>query len=157
MDTSPYISFHPSEIMPAPRPRAAAFGGRARVYHPKKYTDYQKELTRTIKELAPEGTHFDRGVPVSLNVTMFIPRPPTSKLIMPRGDIDNYAKPIIDALTKAGVLDDDTQVVDLAAQKYFTDDAPEIRLYLRKLVFVNYWGHLQSNLNALLGGPDDNS
>lgn len=64
----------------------------------------------------------DRGEPftgpVSLNVIFNAHRPKTTKKTFPRGDLDNYEKALMDALTKhGGFWIDDDQVVELQSAK----------------------------------------
>lgn len=83
----------------------------------KEHTDELVEMLRTLKIEPFDG-------PVSVDLTFLCTRPPTSKLHHPKPDIDNYAKTILDAITKAAnIWTDDTQVVHLSAQKRWA--APE--------------------------------
>ena len=44
-------------------------------------------------------------------------RPKTTKRDNPRGDIDNYIKAVLDALTKKGYWIDDDQIITIEADK----------------------------------------
>lgn len=57
--------------------------------------------------------------PVHVLIEQIASRPKTGKLDFPRGDVDNYAKGPLDALTKAGAWDDDNQVVGLSVFKRY--------------------------------------
>lgn len=59
---------------------------------------------------------------VAVDLIHCLPRPKTRKKPYPRGDVDNYDKPILDALTRSGIWEDDDQVVYLAATKAYTMD-----------------------------------
>src|SRR3546814_3208828 len=87
--------------MPAPRPRTrvVAPAGRkpiAVVYNPKDYTEWKQDAAKQAK-LQMTGEPFEGPVEVTLQFTA--PRPKTTKLAVPKPDIDNYAKGALDALT----------------------------------------------------------
>lgn len=50
-----------------------------------------------------------------------------------RGDVDNYAKCILDGLTKAGVLKSDATVVDLVCHKRRDRDNPRTEITVREV------------------------
>jgi Holliday junction resolvase RusA-like endonuclease len=52
-------------------------------------------------------------------------KPKTTKRDNPRGDIDNYVKAVLDALTKKGYWNDDDQIVTLHADKRWPSDTEE--------------------------------
>lgn len=66
-------------------------------------------------------TQFDKDVPVSVRITFLMPRPKTVKRHMPTvpPDIDKLCRAVLDALTDVGVWVDDSQVVDLGANKIY--------------------------------------
>lgn len=105
--------------IPASRPRVSRWG----VYYSKNYTDWQKEAERLMADL--NAQYSDK--PVVLFLEHIVPAPKTkSKSGFPRGDIDNYSKAPMDALTKVGKLwKDDTQVVGLVAFKRFAEPNEE--------------------------------
>jgi len=51
-----------------------------------------------------------------------------------RGDVDNYAKCILDGLTKAGVLETDASVVDLVCHKRRDRERPRTEITVREIV-----------------------
>lgn len=58
--------------------------------------------------------------PLFVRLTSVVQKAKTSKLLWPRGDVDNYAKAPLDAITKAQVLwHDDDQVLELVTSKRF--------------------------------------
>lgn len=50
-----------------------------------------------------------------------------------RGDVDNYAKCILDALTRSGVLRSDASVVDLICHKRRDRDNPRTEIFIKAL------------------------
>ena len=71
-------------------------------------------------EVLPMQTHTEPAH-VRVVLTFHVAKARTSKLTRPTGDIDNYAKATLDALTKKGFWKDDVDIVDLSATKQFTD------------------------------------
>ena len=57
--------------------------------------------------------------PLAVQLVVVCTKPKTSKLDLPRQDIDNFAKSVLDALTKAGAWIDDAQVARLVVEKRF--------------------------------------
>lgn len=119
--------------MPAPRPRARAFMVKGKpivsMYSPAEYKAWQStvadalndELDLLLADLPPETFPLQGVLTVGIIVTAR--RPKTTKLPHPKPDVDNYAKAVLDAMTKAGVWDDDTQVAFLAVKKEWGDEA----------------------------------
>lgn len=114
--------------MPAPRPRTRVIqprhGGRAiaTVYNPKEYTDWGNKVAELIgHEIAFSEIPQLTG-PVTVGLVITVKRPKTSKLSAPKPDVDNYAKAVLDAMTKAGVWGDDAQVEFLAVKKQWGDE-----------------------------------
>ncbi len=92
-------------------------GGRARAYPDPKYTAWLREA----------GSWFDEcdGLPpspltglLSVDVMCFVEKPKTGKLLTPRGDVDNYLKPPLDAATGRLWVDDD-QIVEARVTKEY--------------------------------------
>lgn len=98
--------------MPAPRPRVMKNGT---VFYPTPYPQFmgvlQKEISKLVTVAPFEG-------PLVVAVEIVRPRPKTTKLHAPRGDVDNLAKGPLDAATKTGRLwGDDVQIVDMIVSK----------------------------------------
>lgn len=107
------------EPMPSPRPRFRVIGKFASAYMPKAYQVHTAALVEQMQQMNCEP----REGPLSVDLTVWVTRPKTSKLAFPKPDIDNYEKTVLDAITKAGNLwRDDTQVVQLNSLKAW---APE--------------------------------
>lgn len=92
-------------------------GGRrpiASLYSPKEYADWQRELLDALRGV--EAVRFN-GLVVA-TVESFPTRPKTTKLLVPKPDVDNYAKGVLDCITKdTRFWSDDTQVADLLTRK----------------------------------------
>lgn len=98
--------------VPASRPRVSRFG----TYYGKRYKAW---LTAAPAQLPRRLPRFSG--PVHVEVYVACARPKKTKLTHPRGDCDNFAKGPLDALTKAGVWNDDGQVVRLLVEKRWAD------------------------------------
>lgn len=100
----------------------------ATVYSPKEYKEWQAAVAEALNALAAKSvpqTPFDG--PVYVHVRSEAPRPKTTKLLIPKPDVDNYAKGVLDVITKDGRFwSDDTQVADLLTTKRWTTGEPGI-------------------------------
>jgi Holliday junction resolvase RusA-like endonuclease len=103
----------PGEPRPHPRPRAASWGGHARIYTPKPAQDRKYLIQQYAKE-AMQGRPPHVG-PVTVDLDFLMPRPKNmiwKKKPMPRvhhtkiGDCDNLAKGVLDSLNGVVYLDD---------------------------------------------------
>lgn len=113
----------PGQPVPQPRPRVSTWGGRGRAYTPAAHPihAYRLAIQLAAKRKRIEG-------PVVLDVVAVFARPPShwnkgglkaDAPLWPRADGDNVLKGVADALTDAGVWDDDDQVVDWHIRKRF--------------------------------------
>jgi Holliday junction resolvase RusA-like endonuclease len=90
------------------------------MYSPKEYAEWQREAAKHLHGVA---AHFFEG-PLVVEVVNYAVRPKTTKLFAPKPDVDNYAKGVLDAITKDGRFwSDDTQVVTLIATKAWAEEA----------------------------------
>ncbi|TPL94791.1 RusA family crossover junction endodeoxyribonuclease [Mesorhizobium sp. B2-3-10] len=110
----------PYKTPPCPRPRVTRWG----VHYPKTYTAWKKQAEADIRRLAT--AHYAGRVCVVIECVECPPRSDTHKRReerlqsgWPRGDVDNLAKAVLDAMTQAGVWGDDTQVVTLTCSKRY--------------------------------------
>ncbi len=85
------------------------------------YTGKYKVFTAEAPSKIPSSEYFyEKGVPVTVNIRFFMQRPASPANSYPVGDIDNYCKSILDAITKNGTYwHDDSQVVSLKATKQY--------------------------------------
>ncbi|QIK64114.1 RusA family crossover junction endodeoxyribonuclease [Leucobacter viscericola] len=84
-----------------------------------------RALVQSVAEAAlleAGGVGFD--CPVELHVTFFMPRPKKPKFHLPatKPDIDKLLRAVMDALTKSGVIRDDSRVTAVSMYESFTDD-----------------------------------
>lgn len=107
----------PLEPMPCPRPRIALRGRFPTAYYDKKYVAWKEEAEKLLTTI--RGDRAAHTSPVAVTVRFFCHRPRTTKLLTPKGDIDNYVKALFDAMTKAGWWTDDTLVYHVDAEKHF--------------------------------------
>ena len=94
-----------------------ARGKFAHAYYPASYKKWKEQFAEKL-----DGLDEPLEGPLSLTIRNFIKKPRTSKLTHPIGDVDNYAKSVMDALTQLGFWHDDKQVVSLIVTKEFTPD-----------------------------------
>lgn len=99
-----------TEPVVASRPRVTRWG----TYYNDKYKNWMIEAPKHIPvvEKPLEGA-------LAVNMVYKVTKAKTSKRTWPRGDIDNFEKAVLDALTKAGVWGDDDQVVHVSHTKRF--------------------------------------
>lgn len=103
-------------VDPKPQPRARV--GRWGAYYPKTFQAYKTEVLERLEDLnAPS----EDGLFI-LCVESVVQKPKTSKLSVPKGDVDNFAKAPLDALTRMSrIYTDDTNIVALWTTKRFAE------------------------------------
>lgn len=119
--------------VPASRPRVTRRG----TYNAPAYETYKQGLT---KALFDQFGYFcwDFPAPGSKERSKWL-KANRYKMVLrvyqanARGDIDNFAKSVMDAMTKAGVIADDSQVDELDAKKQVDKSCPRIELELLKV------------------------
>lgn len=129
----------PLKPVPCPRPRTTRSG---RTYYPKSYETWR------YGDGIPEGqagaldyVGFHRldpplEGPLLAFVESVLPLPVTVTRDYPQYDVDNYAKSILDVVTKAGgIWKDDEQVAALVSCKRYVErgESPHSFVYIREL------------------------
>lgn len=124
----------PGEPIPQPRPRVSTQGGFARAYVPAKHPVHAyRDAIAAAARVAGAGVH---GEPVSVVIDFVWERPKSHMRksgvkpdapALPRPDLDNTTKAVLDSLN--GVAwEDDSQVQRLVVEKSY---GPEARTTVR--------------------------
>lgn len=124
----------PGEPVPQPRPRVSTRGGFARAYVPAKHPVHAyRDAIAAAARAAGAGVH---GEPVSVIIDFVWERPKSHMRksgvkpdapVLPRPDLDNTTKAVLDSLN--GVAwEDDSQVQRLVVEKSY---GPEARTTVR--------------------------
>ena len=118
----------PGEPVPQPRPRVSTRGGFARAYVPKEHPVHA--YRKAIAEAADEAGLVAQDEPLNVVIDAVFARPkshltragvkPTAPRL-PRPDVDNIAKAVLDALQD--VIGDDTLVARLVVEKSYGQEA----------------------------------
>ena len=111
--SEPLTIFFPGTPTTASRPRVTRQGW---AYYEKSYKEWMKAAHAVLKKMP--CAHFPGPVSVLIGIAVKRPKKPTNPF--PRGDVDNFAKGPLDALTKAEVWPDDNVVVKLTVRKWYT-------------------------------------
>jgi Holliday junction resolvase RusA-like endonuclease len=118
----------PGEPVPQPRPRVSTRGGFARAYVPAQHPvhAYRQSLSAAARAAGLGKT----GEPLNVVIDAVFERPkshmtktgvkPTAPRL-PRPDVDNLAKAVLDALQD--VMGDDTNVARLVVEKSYGQEA----------------------------------
>ena len=121
--TSLHIPVNP---VPASRPRVSKWG----TYYGKIYENFRNEM----REALTGNLNVKIDGPLDVHVEVIVRKPRTGKREFPRGDVDNYAKGILDSLTNHGnVWHDDDQITNFTIIKRYA--APEEDVAI--VVFIN--------------------
>jgi Holliday junction resolvase RusA-like endonuclease len=108
-----------------PVPKSAGVPGRARGQwiFPPRYRAWRTHADKHLKKQR-DLDHQPYWQPVRVSLLIVCRKPRTSKRDMPLGDVDNYAKAVLDAITQCKwVWHDDDLVQRLAVLKLFEKDA----------------------------------
>jgi len=70
--------------------------------------------------------------PVRVTLMFFLRQPKRPKASVPitKPDVDKLARAVLDGMTDAGVIRDDSQVTTLTARKRYTTEAPHLRVFV---------------------------
>lgn len=122
------------------RPRAVRIGSGVRMYDPKKSRDYKKHVATIAKQHAPKRI-LEGALVAEIKIHRQIPKSTTKKdraLIfegvkrpVTKPDTDNYTKSILDACNGI-IYKDDSQIVNLYAEKHYSDD-PRVEVTIYEL------------------------
>lgn len=96
-------------------------GGRAVLVEANKaLPEWRRRVELALAEYKPEQPI---SGPVSVELTFFFTRPKSVKreFMTVKPDIDKTSRAILDCLVRAGILKDDSLVVDLAATKHYSE------------------------------------
>ena len=125
---------------PQLRPRATRIGNSIRLYDPKTTTNYKNHVKLSAKQQW-KGKPLECPLVVELDIYRQIPKSTSKKrrklmnerVIRPtvKPDLSNYVKGIEDALSGI-VYKDDSQIVDLIARKFYSDN-PRVEIRVSKL------------------------
>jgi Holliday junction resolvase RusA-like endonuclease len=108
--------FIPVVPVPASRPRVSKWG----TYYGKTYKLFRSQMRAWLeKHWTPRPFEIERG-PLVVTVFALVPKPKTTKRSWPKGDVDNYAKAVLDALN-GWVWEDDDQILTLHVYKQWVD------------------------------------
>lgn len=115
--SAPVAVLFPVNPVPASRPRVTRWG----VYYGKTYKKWMAEVERVVGLSSPSDFSMTTRPLLVVNENV-VEKPRTSEREYPRGDVDNYAKAALDAITKHQLAwQDDDQVVALLAIKRFAE------------------------------------
>jgi Holliday junction resolvase RusA-like endonuclease len=116
------------EPVPQPRPRVSTRGGFARAYVPKEHPVHA--YRKAIAEAADEAGLVAQDEPLNVVIDAVFARPKShltktgvkaTAPRLPRPDVDNIAKAVLDALQD--VIGDDTLVARLVVEKSYGQEA----------------------------------
>lgn len=103
----------PFDPVPASRARVPRFG---KPYYTGKYAKWRPIAIGALRSMCPDEPI---SCPVFVRAEFIVEKPKTSKLSIPKGDLDNYLKALFDALNSSGIWVDDKQVVKAVCKKEF--------------------------------------
>ena len=102
----------PLEPVPAARLRLSRYGA----YYPKRYRAFLSDGMAMVANLCEEEGWLPLYGSLEVWVDIFGTRPKTTKLSSPNGDIDNFAKGVLDCCNES-LWFDDKQIVELHVTK----------------------------------------
>ncbi len=114
---------------PASRPRIPRFG---RPYYVGKYKEFRLEFAAMLEE-TPDLPGCS-SKPMEVHLLFVIGRPKSPANSFPMGDVDNYAKAVLDSIQGKAILKDDKQVTRLNVVKRYTlpEEEPHIHIYSKE-------------------------
>lgn len=124
---------------PAPQGSKRHVGGGRMIEASKRLHPWRDKVIQAVKEQA----EITDQLPGPLRVKMYfrINRPAKPKYEQPIsrgvGDIDKLARAILDALTIGGLIEDDSHVISLSAEKRYTTTLPGVTVCVEPLGEIN--------------------
>jgi Holliday junction resolvase RusA-like endonuclease len=122
------------------RPRASSFGGKVRLYDPKKSKDYKYYVSLVGSENAPKQL-LENALALEVRIYRPIPKSFSKKNTelaeqgklrpITKPDSDNYLKGIKDGLNKV-IWKDDSQIVDVHVSKFYSN-RPRVEVKVAEL------------------------
>lgn len=89
------------------------------MFYAKTYLNWRKAADESLKKLRLPPT----SRPLDVELTQVCQKPKTTKRLWPRGDVDNHAKAVLDAITRADFgWEDDDQIITLKVTKRYAQD-----------------------------------
>jgi crossover junction endodeoxyribonuclease RusA len=114
--------------IPAPQGSKRHVGNGRMIEASKKVKPWREAVHRSVQEVIGGNPNFKPfGGPLRITVTFYLPKPSTIRRMLPTvpPDLDKLDRGLLDALTIAGVWEDDAQVVEIvSAKRYATSSRP---------------------------------
>jgi Holliday junction resolvase RusA-like endonuclease len=110
--------------VPASRPRVTRWG----TYYAKTYKQWMAAAHAALDKcvICASSAKALRNAPLHVVLEHVVQRPKTTQRDYPRGDVDNYAKATLDAITHCQIVwEDDDQVLNLVSSKRFATDGED--------------------------------
>lgn len=94
--------------------------------------DAAREMLNDDPDLLPGDLKEPELGPVRVTLMFFLRQPKRPKASVPitKPDVDKLARAVLDGMTDAGVIRDDSQVTTLTARKRYTTEAPCVRVFV---------------------------
>ena len=111
-----------ADPVPQARPRVVRKNGKVLRYYPKRNVEWRKKVMSAVASEMRDGSTEPVTYQCAVLLQIFKKEPRTkTERSIPLGDVDNYAKAILDAMQSAGLLVDDKLVMDLRVQKAYSE------------------------------------
>jgi Holliday junction resolvase RusA-like endonuclease len=120
----------PVSPVPASRPRVPRFG---KPYYEGRYKTFRENFGKWLEKVDLPAP-LPKPATFALTIRVAVDRPKKPTNTYPRGDVDNYAKSVMDQLQGKGWFADDVQVTSLFVTKgYAEPGAPgHIHIYIER-------------------------